>query len=123
MHLEQKLATAIARRSELVADVVDAELRGRIEAYQYLVLQVNAAWNDILAFDDLLQRRRPVRPSVFNTRGPHERIVRAPSTDRSPVPPLEINSRELSVTARGAVDRFVEALATDAEARFLQSVQ
>jgi hypothetical protein len=121
--LDQKLAAAMARRSGLVADVVDTELPRRIEAYQSLVLQVNAAWNDILAFDDLLQRRHPVHPSVFNTRGPHERVVLAPSTDRSPVPPLEINSRELFAAARGAADRFAEALETDAEARFSQSVQ
>ena len=121
--LETELAAAIARRSELIADVVDAELPRRIEAYQNLVLQVNAVWNDILAFDDLLQRRHPIRPSVFNTRGPHERAVLAPSTDRSPVPPLEINSRELFAAARRAADRFAEALATDAEARFSQSVQ
>jgi len=116
------LAAAIAKRDVLIADVMVAEeLPRRIKAYQDLVMQVNAAWNDILAFDDAMRRRFPGRPSIFNTAGPHERAVLAPSTDRSPIPPIEIDSRELFAAASTATDRFVEALASDAEAKFGRS--
>jgi hypothetical protein len=123
-HLEKKLAAAIARRDELITDVMAGEeLPRRMEAYQALVLRVNAAWNDILAFDELLRRRHPAHSSIFNASGPHERVVLAPSTDRSPVQPLEINARELFAAARKAADRFAEALAVDADAEFAKSAK
>jgi hypothetical protein len=120
--LQQLLSAPVAKRDELIAAVLlEDELPRRIRAYQALVLQVNAALNDILAFDDAMRRRFPARASIFNTPRPHERAVRAPSTDRSPLPPLKIDSRELSAAARKATDRFVDALASDAEARFGRS--
>jgi hypothetical protein len=115
-------SAAIAKRDELVADVLfEEELPRRIRAYQAQVLQVNAAWNDVLAFDDVMRRRYPRKASAFNTAGPHERAVLAPSTDRSPLPPLKIDSRALFGAARTATEQFVDALGVNAEARFGKS--
>ncbi len=117
--LQQELAAAIAARNDLLANiVVEEELPRRIKAYQDLVQDVNKAWNEILAYDGMMRRRFPGRASVFNTAGPHERAVVAPSTDRSPLPALEIDSRALFATASRETERFVEALAQDAEAQF-----
>jgi hypothetical protein len=115
LRLQQLPATAVAKRDQLIADImVDEELPRRIRTYQDLVLQVNVAWNDILAYDDTMRRRYPERPSIFNTAGPHERAVKAPSTDRSPVPALAIDARRLFAAACAATERFIEALAADA---------
>jgi hypothetical protein len=117
--LQQLLSEAIGQRAELVANVlVEDELPRRIRAYQRLVLEVNAAWNDILAYDDAMRRRYPARASIFNTAGPHAHTIVAPSTDNSPVPVLPIHSRKLFAAASRATDQFVELLASDAEARF-----
>jgi hypothetical protein len=117
--LQHLLSEAVAKREELVGDVlIEDELPRRIRAYQARVLQVNAAWNDILALDGVMRRHYPGRRSIFNTAGPHERAVLAPSTDRSPLPPLTIDSHKLFATASRETDRFVEALARDAAARF-----
>jgi hypothetical protein len=116
--LQQLLSAAIAKRDELIADVlIDDELPRRIGAYQDLVLKVNATWNEILAFDDMMRRRFPVRASIFNTVGPHERAVVAPSTDRSPLPPLHVDARRMFAAANDAAERLVEALASDAHAK------
>ncbi|MGD0143959.1 MAG: hypothetical protein ABSC92_12435 [Rhizomicrobium sp.] len=115
--LQQMLAAAIRRRGEIVADIMATEeLPLRVRAYQDLVQQVNAAWNDILAYDDTMRRRFPGHTSIFNTAGPHERVVIGPSTDHSPVPAVEIDPRKLFEIASAATDRLVEMLESDAEA-------
>jgi len=120
--LQQMLAAAIAERDGAIACILaNEELPRLVRAYQDVVFQVNAAWNDILAFDETMRRRFPGRPSIFNTAGPHERAVLAPSTDHSPVPALAIDARRLFAAAGEAMARFVEALASDAEARFGRS--
>jgi hypothetical protein len=117
--LQQLLSSALAARNERIADVLAEEEMPRcIKTYQDLVLKVNAAWNDVLALDDAMRRRFPARPSVFNTAGPHARAVVAPSTDNSPVPALPIDPRKLFAAASAATDRFLENLASDAEAGF-----
>jgi hypothetical protein len=117
--LQQTLAAAVAKRDGMIASVLATEeLPRRIKAYQDMVLQVNTAWNDILAIDETMRRRFPAQPSIFNTSGPHARAVIAPSTDRSPVPALPIDSRKLFTAAGNATLRFLDALASNAEARF-----
>jgi hypothetical protein len=120
--LQNALVAAIAKRDDIIADIMaNEELPRRIRVYQDLVVLVNEAWNDVLAYDDTMRRHFPSRSSVFNTAGPHERAVLAPSTDNSPIPAQVIDSRKLFAAARLATDRFIEALATDAEARFARS--
>jgi hypothetical protein len=117
--LQQMLVAAVAKRDDLIEDIMANEvLPHRIGVYQNLVMQVNVAWNDILAYDSTVRRHFPGRPSVFNTAGPHERAVVAPSTDNSPVPAQTIDSRKLFAAANNATACFVEALATDADAGF-----